>query len=81
VKNNVESVSKKLQNATRMLTNWAERNDVSLSVTKTKAIVCGDTANNITIDIEGAAIEIVSSHKYLGMILESRVIYSRCYIT
>jgi len=69
----VDRIQENLQDATDQLIRWTERESMLINAIKTKVMVFGDQSHGVKIVIQNAAIEQVSSYKYLGVILDPKL--------
>ena len=72
----IDVVERKLQNASDELMTWAENEEMAINISKTKVMVFGSRKKDVTVKIEGLALQNVSSYKYLGVILDENLNFS-----
>ena len=70
-----------LQTAMNQFTRWCHENKLSLNASKTKQMVFGTRsmvkkAKNIRLMVEGVALQVVPSYKYLGVTLDSTLSFN-----
>ena len=68
-----EEVEGKLQELVNALSDWCKLSGMQMNVKKTKVMNFSETDENFTIKVEGEVVEQVSSHKYLGIILDEKL--------
>jgi len=64
-----------LQHATDGLVRWTNQHGMSINAIKTKVMLFGDNNKDIHIYIDNSTIERVKSYKYLGVILDTDLVF------
>ena len=70
---NIMEVKTALQRDSDLLLNWAKKEGMQINADKTKLMVFGNQASDITVKVNGIVLENVNSFKYLGVMLDKEL--------
>ena len=76
VSEDVGQIEESLQSATNKLLQWAANEGMELNAQKTKVMLFGDTVNKVTVKMNDFVLDCVSSFKYLGVVIDTKMDFS-----
>ena len=65
---------KNLQELLNFCQSWSIKNEMTFNISKCKVMIFNGSAKNSIITLNGKVLEIVDSHKYLGVIMSSKYV-------